>query len=106
MPTPARGSAGVEGGASAEGLEASDGFGNGLMGSLGFTGLVFPLDSSKTAQLARCCSEGRSCVGDKQRLQLDPPFPPEGRCCPSNSHFCTRQGAPGTLLDAAVSHKG
>lgn len=54
-------------------LEASGGFRNGLVGRFGFTDLVFLLDSSKMAQLARCCSERRSCVGDKQRLQLSPP---------------------------------
>lgn len=55
------------------GLEASGGFRNGLVGSLGFTDLVFLLDSSKMAQLVRCCSEGRSGVGDTQRLPLSPP---------------------------------
>lgn len=54
-------------------MEASGGLRNGLVGSLGFTDLVFLLDSSKMAQLARCSSEGRSRVGDKQRLQLLPP---------------------------------
>lgn len=54
-------------------LEASGGFRNGLVGRLGFTDLVFLLDSSKMAQLARCCSERRSCVEDKQRLPLSLP---------------------------------
>lgn len=59
------------------GLEPYGGFWNGLIGSLGSADLVFPLDSSKMAQRAQCCSEGRSCVEDKQRLQL-PAAPREG----------------------------
>lgn len=76
MSTAAQGSTGVQEPLQKDrppGLEARGGFRNGLLESLGFTDLVFQLNSCKMAQLAKCCSGGRSSVGDKQKLQLSPP---------------------------------
>lgn len=81
---------------SAEGAgpqEAGSGFRNGLS----FTYFVFWLDSSEMVQLATCCSEGRSCAGDRD--------------CNSDSqreeavHLCPGQWVSSTPLDDAMSHK-